>query len=82
MSKKNLVMLVILDGYGISKQIEGNAVYAAKKPNLEYLLANYPSTTLGTSGEDVGLPDGQMGNSNKPFKSWCWTYCLPKLNKS
>lgn len=63
MSKKNLVMLVILDGYGISKQIEGNAVYAAKKPNLEYLLANYPSTTLGTSGEDVGLPDGQMGNS-------------------
>ena len=63
MSKKNLVMLVILDGYGISSQVEGNAVLAAKKPTLDYLFANYPHTTLGTSGEDVGLPEGQMGNS-------------------
>ncbi|MCK9471103.1 MAG: 2,3-bisphosphoglycerate-independent phosphoglycerate mutase [Bacilli bacterium] len=63
MSKKNLVMLIILDGYGISKQVDGNAVMAANKPTMDYLFANYPSTTLGTSGEDVGLPEGQMGNS-------------------
>lgn len=63
MSKKNLVMLVILDGYGLSKQVKGNAVVAANKPTLDYLFANYPNTTLGTSGEDVGLPEGQMGNS-------------------
>ncbi len=61
--KKNLVMLAILDGFGINSVKEGNAVYAAKKPNLDYLMAKYPNTTLGASGEDVGLPDGQMGNS-------------------
>ena len=61
--KKNLVMLAIMDGYGLSSKTRGNAVYQAKKPNLDYLLANYPHTTLGASGEDVGLPDGQMGNS-------------------
>ena len=61
--KKNLVMLAILDGFGINPVQEGNAVYAAKKPNLDYLMSKYPNTTLGASGEDVGLPDGQMGNS-------------------
>ena len=61
--KKNLVMLAILDGFGINPVKEGNAVYAAKKPNLDYLMGKYPTTTLGASGEDVGLPDGQMGNS-------------------
>ena len=60
---KNLVMLAILDGFGISENKEGNAVYAAKKPNLDYLMEKYPNTLLGASGEDVGLPDGQMGNS-------------------
>ena len=61
--KKNLVMLAILDGFGINPVKEGNAVYAAKKPNLDYLMEKYPNTILGASGEDVGLPDGQMGNS-------------------
>jgi len=61
--KKNLVMLAIMDGYGLSSKTRGNAVYHARKPNLDYLLATYPHTTLGASGEDVGLPDGQMGNS-------------------
>ena len=61
--KKNLVMLAILDGFGINPVTKGNAVYAAKKPNLDYLMRKYPTTTLGASGEDVGLPDGQMGNS-------------------
>ena len=61
--KKNLVMLAILDGYGISEETKGNAIYNAKTPNLDYLMAKYPNTLLGASGEDVGLPDGQMGNS-------------------
>jgi 2,3-bisphosphoglycerate-independent phosphoglycerate mutase len=61
--KKKLVMLAILDGYGITENIKGNAIKAAKKPNLDYLFAKYPNTLLGASGEDVGLPEGQMGNS-------------------
>ena len=60
---KNLVMLAILDGFGINCKKEGNAVCAAKKPNIDYLMKKYPNTILGASGEDVGLPDGQMGNS-------------------
>lgn len=60
---KNLVMLAILDGYGISKEKNNNAVFAAKTPNLDYLVNNYPNTVLNASGEAVGLPEGQMGNS-------------------
>jgi len=63
MSKKNLVMLAILDGYGINKNEVGNAIYQAKKPNLDRIFKTYPYTEIGASGEDVGLPDGQMGNS-------------------
>ena len=63
MSKK-LAMLVIMDGYGINNNPnEKNAIAVASKPNLDYLFKNYPNTILGASGEDVGLPDGQMGNS-------------------
>lgn len=57
------VALIILDGYGISSNIEGNAVAAANTPIMDALVKNYPNTTLKTSGLDVGLPDGQMGNS-------------------
>ena len=61
---KNLAMLVIMDGYGINNNPnEKNAITVASKPNLDYLFKNYPNTILGASGEDVGLPDGQMGNS-------------------
>ena len=63
MSQKNLVMLVIMDGYGIRDVVDGNAIANAKKPNLDYLFKKYPNTTIGASGEAVGLPDGQMGNS-------------------
>ena len=63
MEKKNLVMLAIMDGYGLSDKTEGNAIYTAKKPNLDKLFKEYPNVQLGASGEDVGLPDGQMGNS-------------------
>ncbi len=63
MSKKP-VMLCILDGFGwVPEQTYGNAIVAANKPNLDKLFATCPYTTIGASGMSVGLPDGQMGNS-------------------
>ncbi len=62
MSKKP-VALIIMDGYGVNPKEYGNAVTAAKKPNLDRYFAEYPNTIIGASGMDVGLPDGQMGNS-------------------
>ena len=63
---KKPVMLCILDGFGwVPDQTYGNAIVAAKKPNLDRLFAQYPHTTIGASGMDVGLPDGQMGNSEE-----------------
>jgi len=56
-------MLTILDGFGLSDNKDNNAIYAAKKPNLDYLFKEYPNNTLNASGEAVGLPEGQMGNS-------------------
>lgn len=56
-------MLLILDGFGNRNTIQGNAILQAKTPNLDELFSRYPHTLLGASGEDVGLPDGQMGNS-------------------
>ncbi len=61
MEKK--VLLMILDGWGIGKQDKTNAIYTAGQPNIDALLAKYPSSQLSASGEDVGLPEGQMGNS-------------------
>lgn len=61
--KRKLYMLTILDGYGITSRVEGNAIRAAKTPNMDFLTKEYPYTLLGASGEDVGLPNGQMGNS-------------------
>ena len=55
--------LVVLDGFGLAPEGPGNAVSQADTPNFNELWANYPHTTLSTSGRDVGLPDGQMGNS-------------------
>ena len=62
MSKKPVV-LAILDGYGKSEITEGNAIYTAKTPRMDEIFANNPSTIIHASGLDVGLPDGQMGNS-------------------
>lgn len=56
-------MLMILDGFGISQETEGNAIAKAKKPELDRIFRDYPSTTLKACGLDVGLPEGQMGNS-------------------
>ena len=52
-----------MDGFGIREVTEGNAIHAAKTPVLSKLFAENPFTTIGASGLDVGLPDGQMGNS-------------------
>ncbi len=60
---KQPVVLAILDGWGIAPPGPGNAVDLAETPNLDRLFAQYPHTTLRTSGEAVGLPEGQMGNS-------------------
>jgi 2,3-bisphosphoglycerate-independent phosphoglycerate mutase len=58
-----MILLMILDGYGIDAPGPGNAISLAKKPNLDKLFAAYPHTQIGASGLSVGLPDGQMGNS-------------------
>ncbi len=59
---KKPLILMILDGFGIAPE-KGNAIKAAKKPNIDKLFAENPVTQIGASGMDVGLPDGQMGNS-------------------
>ena len=60
---KKPVMLMILDGFGIAPKSEGNAVALANKPNYDKLVSEYPTTELQASGMAVGLPEGQMGNS-------------------
>lgn len=59
---KKPLILMILDGFGIAPE-NGNAIKAANKPNLDKLFSSNPITQIGASGMDVGLPDGQMGNS-------------------
>lgn len=61
MDKK--VLLMILDGWGEGKQDNTNAIFVQGEPNLDKLRANYPTSHLMACGEDVGLPEGQMGNS-------------------
>ncbi len=60
---KKTTMLMILDGFGINEKDEGNAVKMANIPNIKRIMKQYPNTILHTSGLDVGLPEGQMGNS-------------------
>lgn len=60
---KKLMMLMILDGFGINENEQGNAVKLAKTPNIDKLMKTCPTTTIYTSGLKVGLPEGQMGNS-------------------
>ncbi len=62
MSKKPYA-LIIMDGYGVNERHEGNAIYSAKTPNMDKYMAQYPNAIVHASGMDVGLPDGQMGNS-------------------
>lgn len=57
------VILIILDGWGLGDHSKADAIYNANTPFFDKCLQKYPNSTLKTSGEDVGLPDGQMGNS-------------------
>ena len=61
-SKKTLA-LIVLDGWGYREDADQNAILAANTPNLDALTKAYPNTLISGSGLDVGLPEGQMGNS-------------------
>ncbi len=63
MSRTKPLILTILDGWGYSPAVEGNAIALAKKPHYDRLLREFPNTLVETSGPSVGLPEGQMGNS-------------------
>lgn len=63
MAKKTPYALIIMDGYGLAPAGEGNAISLNGSKNINALIKEYPSATLGASGLSVGLPDGQMGNS-------------------
>ena len=63
MTKHVPVALIILDGFGLRNETVGNAVALAHKPNFDRYYNQYPHTQLKASGLDVGLPAGQMGNS-------------------
>ncbi|MDK2985035.1 MAG: 2,3-bisphosphoglycerate-independent phosphoglycerate mutase [Clostridia bacterium] len=63
MTAKKPLALIIVDGWGLSENEEGNAAKVADTPNLDKLIEEYPHTELDASGEEVGLPEGQMGNS-------------------
>src|SRR6516164_7104596 len=57
------LLLIVMDGYGLNPRTEANAVALATKPNLDRIAREWPHTQLATSGLAVGLPEGQMGNS-------------------
>src|SRR5487761_2675972 len=57
------IVLTVLDGWGYSSATKGNAIALARKPNCDALLKKFPNALINTSGPFVGLPDGQMGNS-------------------
>jgi len=61
--KQKPVLLVILDGWGLRPEREGNAIALAGTPNMDALAREFPNAALETSGLSVGLPEGQMGNS-------------------
>src|SRR6201988_4554752 len=57
------IVLTVLDGWGYRAETKGNAIALARKPTYDELLKKYPNTLIHTSGPAVGLPEGQMGNS-------------------
>jgi 2,3-bisphosphoglycerate-independent phosphoglycerate mutase len=63
-------LLLILDGWGHREESDANAISLAKTPVWDKLLADYPHTLIHTSGLKVGLPEGQMGNSEYEFGGW------------
>ena len=63
MTRPKPLVLIILDGWGYRAETKANAIALARKPTYDRLLREYPNTLIQTSGHFVGLPDGQMGNS-------------------
>ena len=61
--KKQKIILTVIDGLGLRKEIQGNAFALANHPTFDYLFNNYPNSIIKASGEFVGLPKGQIGNS-------------------
>src|ERR1700740_2333125 len=61
--RSNPIVLTVLDGWGYRAETKGNAIALARKPNYDRLLKDFPNTLIHTSGPFVGLPEGQMGNS-------------------
>src|ERR1051326_4208717 len=57
------IVLTVLDGWGYRAETKGNAIALARKPTYDHLIQNFANTLIATSGPAVGLPDGQMGNS-------------------
>src|SRR5712691_10799279 len=63
MTRPKPLVLIILDGWGYRAETKANAIALARKPTYDRLLSEYPNTLIHTGGKYVGLPDGQMGNS-------------------
>lgn len=86
MAKPNVVVLVILDGWGVAPATSGNAIAKAKLPNLTKFIKEYPAMTLAASGAEVGLSFGEMGNSEVGHLNIgagrVYYQTLPRINKS
>ena len=84
--RKKPIVLCIMDGWGINENSENNAVALAKTPNVDLLTKTFPYSTLDASGEDVGLPKGQVGNSEVGHMNLgsgrVVLQTLPKINKA
>ncbi len=81
--KDKLTMLMILDGFGINPEEQGNAVKLANIPNLDKLMRICPTTEVYTSGLKVGLPEGQMGNSEVGHTNiGARKNCISRANKN
>ena len=84
--QKKPIVLCIMDGWGINENVENNAIALAKTPNVDFLTKTFPYSTLNASGEDVGLPLGQVGNSEVGHMNLgsgrVVLQTLPKINKA
>ena len=80
--RKKPTVLMILDGYGLNDRTDGNAVAQAKTPVMDQLMKEYPFVKGNASGLAVGLPDGQMGNSEVGHMNGCRTHRISGINKN
>ncbi len=81
--KDKLTMLMILDGFGINTEEKGNAIKLANTPNIDKLMKECPVTEVYTSGLNVGLPEGQMGNSEVGHTNiGARKNCISRINKN